>query len=126
VGAVRTRVKTLEEVAEASEYFFTDDFSYEEKGVRKYFQKPGVAELLEAAGQRLAQLDSFDLQSVEEAYRSLSAELGVGTGEIIHPTRLALSGRTMGPGLFDIMVILGREKTLQRLARAVAFIKSQK
>lgn len=126
VGAVRTRVKTLEEVAEASEYFFTDDFPYEEKGVRKYFQKPGVAELLEAAGRRLAQLDSFDLQSVEEAYRSLSAELGVGTGEIIHPTRLALSGRTMGPGLFDIMVILGREKTLQRLARAVAFIKSQK
>ncbi|NPV28431.1 MAG: glutamate--tRNA ligase [Firmicutes bacterium] len=126
VGAVRTRVKTLEEVAEASEYFFTDDFSYEEKGVRKYFQKPGVAELLETAGRRLAQLDSFDLQSVEEAYRSLSAELGVGTGEIIHPTRLALSGRTMGPGLFDIMVILGREKTLQRLARAVAFIKSQK
>ncbi len=126
VGAVRTRVKTLEEVAEASEYFFTDDFPYEEKGVRKYFQKPGVAELLEAAGRRLAQLDSFDLQSVEEAYRSLSAELGVGTGEIIHPTRLALSGRTMGPGLFDIMVILGREKTLERLARAVAFIKSQK
>ncbi|MDH7578003.1 MAG: glutamate--tRNA ligase [Bacillota bacterium] len=125
VGAVRTRVKTLEEVADAAAYFFFDDFSYEEKGVKKYFKKPGVVELLETAGRRLKELESFDLQSVEEAYRSLSAELGIGTGEIIHPTRLALTGRTMGPGLFDIMVILGKQKTLQRLARAVKFLKTQ-
>lgn len=123
VGAVRTRVKTLAEIADASDYFFTDDFSYEEKGVRKHFRKDGVAGLLETAGKRLAQLETFNPETAEDAYRNLSLELGVKTGDIIHPTRLALSGRTMGPGLFDIMVILGKEKTLQRLDRAVKYIK---
>lgn len=124
VGLVRTRVKTLEEVAAAAEYFFSDDFSYEEKGVRKHFRKPGAAKILETAKARLARLDSFNLESVEKAYRNLSTELGINAGEIIHPTRLALSGRTVGPGLFEIMVLLGKEKTLQRLARAVDFIKN--
>lgn len=123
VGAVRTRVKTLAEIAEASEYFFSDDFSYDEKSVRKHFQKAGVAERLEMARRRLAETEPFDLESTEKAYRDLSAELGIKAGEIIHPTRLALTGRTMGPGLFDIMVILGKEKTLNRLERAINFIK---
>ncbi|HAA89655.1 MAG TPA: glutamate--tRNA ligase [Peptococcaceae bacterium] len=125
VGLVRTRVKTLEEVAEAAEYFFTDDFSYDEKGVQKHFQQPGAAEILKAAKECLEKLDSFDLESVEKAYRELSAAIGVKTGEIIHPTRLALSGRTMGPGLFEMMVLLGKEKTIQRLSRAIDFISSR-
>jgi glutamyl-tRNA synthetase len=126
VGAVRTRVKTLAEIADASEYFFIDDFSYEEKGVRKHFQKEGVVDRLKMARQRLAALDTFDLENTEKVYRDLSDELGIKTGMIIHPTRMALSGRTMGPGLFDIMVILGKEKTLQRLDRAVQFISNMK
>lgn len=124
VDAVRTRVKTLAEVAEASEYFFNDDFSYEEKGVRKHFQKDGVVEILQKARERLALLEPFNLETTEEAYRALSEELGIKAGEVIHPTRLALSGRTMGPGLFDIMLILGKEKTLRRLQRAIDYIKS--
>ena len=103
VEIVRTRVKTLAEVADASDYFFSDDFTYEEKGLRKHFSKLGVDKLLEAAGRRLEPLESFDAQVLEDAYRDLSAELGVSAGEIIHPTRLALSGRTMGPGLFELM-----------------------
>lgn len=124
VGAVRTRVKTLAEVAEASEYFYTDDFSYDEKGVRKHFRKDNAAENLKKARQGLADLQTFDLETTEETYRRISKEIGVKTGKIIHPTRLALSGRTMGPGLFDIMVILGKEKTLQRLDRAVQYIEN--
>ena len=124
VEVVRTRVKTLAEIAEASDYFFDSNFTYEEKGVRKHFQKEGVANLLQAAGQRLAGLETFDLETTEEAYRNLSEELGVKAGDIIHPTRLALSGRTMGPGLFDIMVILGKERTLERLERAVKYIRN--
>jgi glutamyl/glutaminyl-tRNA synthetase len=124
VGAVRTRVKTLAEVADASEYFYKDDFSYEEKGVRKHFRKENAAEYLKKASEKLADLQEFDLETTEKAYRDLSEELGVKTGNIIHPTRMALSGRTMGPGLFDIMVILGKEKTLERLDRAIDFISS--
>jgi glutamyl-tRNA synthetase len=124
VGAVRTRVKTLAEVADASEYFYKDDFSYEEKGVRKHFRKENAAEYLKKASEKLADLQEFDLETTENAYRELSEEIGIKAGKIIHPTRMALSGRTMGPGLFDIMVILGKEKTLERLNRAIDFISS--
>ena len=124
VGAVRTRVKTLAEVADASEYFYKDDFSYEEKGVRKHFRKENAAEYLKKASEKLADIEEFDLETTENAYRELSEELGVKAGAIIHPTRMALSGRTMGPGLFDIMVILGKDKTMERLNRAIDFISS--
>ncbi|MDD4262846.1 MAG: glutamate--tRNA ligase, partial [Syntrophaceticus schinkii] len=124
VDAVRTRVKTLAEVADASEYFYIDDFSYDEKGVRKHFRKENSVEYLKKAAEKLTALQNFDLETTERAYRELSEELGVKAGKIIHPTRLALSGRTMGPGLFDIMVILGKDKTLQRLDRAVQYIEN--
>lgn len=125
VELVRTRVKTLTEVADASDYFFSDDYTYEEKGLRKHFSKPGVDKLLESAAQRIEQMESDEPQALEEAYRGLSAKLGISAGEIIHPTRLALSGRTMGPGLFELMSVLGKTRTLQRLKRAVQFIRQQ-
>jgi len=124
VEAVRTRVKTLAEVADAAEYFYVDDFSYDEKGVRKHFRKENAAEYLAKAREKLATLADFTLETTETAYRDLSEELGIKAGEIIHPTRLAISGRTMGPGLFDIMVILGKEKTLERMERAVQYIEN--
>jgi glutamyl-tRNA synthetase len=125
VEIVRTRVKTLAEVADASDYFFSDNFTYEEKGLRKHFAKIGVDKLLEAAGRRVESVEPYDAQTLEDAYRDLGAELGVNAGEIIHPTRLALSGRTMGPGLFEMMAVLGKRKTLQRLDQAVQFIRQQ-
>jgi glutamyl-tRNA synthetase len=125
VEIVRTRVKTLAEIADASDYFFSDDFTYEEKGVRKHFSKSGVDRLLSAAAQRLEPLEPYETRVLEDAYRDLSTKLGVSAGEIIHPTRLALSGRTMGPGLFELMAVLGKKKTLQRLERAVQFIRQQ-
>jgi len=124
VEAVRSRVKTLAEVADAAEYFFVDEFSYDEKGVRKHFRKEKAAEYLSKAKERLAALSDFTLETTETAYRDLSEELGIKAAEIIHPTRLAISGRTMGPGLFDIMVILGKEKTLERMERAVQYIEN--
>lgn len=123
VDTVRTRVKTINEVADASAYFFRDDYDYEEKGVRKYFRKPGTAEVLGHARQVLERLEPFNLETTEEAYRQLTAKLDIKSGDLFHPTRLALSGRTMTPGLFDVMVTLGKERTLRRLDRAIVFIK---
>jgi glutamyl-tRNA synthetase len=123
VEIVRTRVKTLAEVADASDYFFSDDFTYEEKGLRKHFSKAGVDKLLIAARQRLETVEPFAADALDDVYHVLCTELGVSAGEIIHPTRLALSGRTMGPGLFELMAVLGKSKTLQRLDRAVQFIR---
>ncbi len=123
VEVVRDRVKTLAELAQASTYFFHDRFEYDEKGLQKHFNKEGTADLLRRAAERLARLESFDTAATEEAYRDLSAALDVTTGRLIHPTRLALSGRTKGPGLFDLMAVLGRETTVKRLLKAADFIE---
>ncbi|HOA34979.1 MAG TPA: glutamate--tRNA ligase [Bacillota bacterium] len=122
VDTVRDRVKTLAELAEASTYFYRDDFSYEPKGVEKHFRKEGTDELLRRAADLLRKLEPFELDSIEKAYRSLSEDLGISTGRLIHPTRLAISGKTMGPGLFEIIVLLGRNRTVERLERAARWI----
>lgn len=121
VEAVRDRVKTLEELADGISYFYIDDFDYEEKGVRKYFKKDNTVFLLEECIKVLKALEVFDLETAESAYRRLADELKVKAAELIHPTRLALTGRTVGPGLFDIIVLLGREECIKRLKRAVEY-----
>ncbi|HHY96073.1 MAG TPA: glutamate--tRNA ligase [Firmicutes bacterium] len=121
---MRERVRTLAEVPEATRYFFRDDFPYDEKGVRKHFARSGVGDLLRAAIGRLQSLPRWDVGSLEECYRALAAEREINAGQLIHPTRLALTGRTVGPGLFELMAILGRDASLQRLQRAIAWIEA--
>lgn len=123
VDTVRVRVKTLQEVADASAYFFKDVESYDEKGVAKHF-KPEAAELLEKCIAALKADEVFDLTSTEAIYNKIAADNGLALGKVIHPTRLALTGRTVSPGMFDVMVLLGKEKTLARMRKAVEYIKS--
>ena len=123
VDVVRVRVKTLQEVVDAAEYFFKDVESYDEKGVAKHF-KPEAAELLEACIEGIKALPEFNLETTEALYNKIAEEHGLSLGKAIHPTRLALTGRTVSPGLFDVMVLLGREKTLERMEKAVEFIKN--
>ena len=123
VDVVRVRVKTLQEVADASEYFFKDVESYDEKGVAKHF-KPEAVELLEACIEGIKALPEFTLETTEALYNKIAEEHGLSLGKAIHPTRLALTGRTVSPGLFDVMVLLGREKCLERMEKAVEFIKN--
>lgn len=127
VDAVRTRIHTLVELAEASAYFFTDDFPYDEKGVRKHFTKEGVLDILAGGRAALAALDAdaYTLEETEKAYRRAIKEMGIKGGDLIHPTRLALSGRTVGPGLFDIIVALGKEKCLAHIDRAMEYIRAR-
>lgn len=124
VEAVREKVKLLPEIAEASTYFFKDIEEYDEKGVKKRFKKEGVVELLEEGRETLRNAPAFDVETVEKEYRDLIDELGIKGGDIIHPTRLALSGKTVGPGLFDIISILGREECIKRMDKAIEYISN--
>lgn len=123
IAAGRDRARTLGEMPELFRYFFEEPESYEEKGVRKYLQ-PGSEALLETALNVAADVDPFDNETIETAYRQAAERLGVSAGHLIHPTRLALTGRTVGPGLFDVMRLLGRERCLRRLDRALAFVRA--
>ena len=123
VDVVRVRVKTLQEVVDASIYFFRDFECYDEKGVAKQFKKENAA-LLKDCLQALKADSEFSLASTEAVYNKLAADHGLGLGKIIQPTRLALTGRTVSPGMFDVMVLLGKEKTLERLEKAIAYIEA--
>ena len=123
VDVVRVRVKTLQEVADASTYFFKELEGYDEKGVSKHFKPENIA-ILEQCIAAIKADEVYDLASTEAAYNKIAADNGLALGKVIHPTRLALTGRTVSPGMFDVMVLLGKEKTLARLEKAVEFIKS--
>lgn len=123
VDVVRVRVKTLQEVADASTYFFKYVTEYDAKGVAKHFKPESVA-ILEQCIAAIEADDVYDLATTEAAYNKIAADNDLSLGKVIHPTRLALTGRTVSPGMFDVMVLLGKEKTLDRLHKAVEYIKS--
>ncbi len=122
LAAVRERARTLVELADISNYFYDDAFEYEEKGVKKHFSRENAADQIRRVAEELERLEPYDKDSTEALYRTLSDELGISTGRLIHPTRLAITGRTAGPGLFEIMDLLGRKQTVERLRKAADFI----
>ncbi|ATY84298.1 glutamate--tRNA ligase [Kyrpidia spormannii] len=125
LDAVRERVHTLVEAVDAVSYFYRPVTEYDPKGVRKHLQRPETADLLQEARKVLEGAESWDTATLETLYRDLIAKRGIKGGELIHPTRLALTGRTVGPGLFEVMALLGREATLDRLAQAIQYLRSQ-
>ena len=82
-----------------------------------------VRELLGAVATRLEALEAFDVGVLEAALRSLSDELSVKAGDLFGLVRVAVTGRTKAPGIFDVLVVLGREKTLERLNRLIQFLE---
>lgn len=124
IQLVRERVKSLTEIPEALAYFFQEITSYDEKGVTKFFSKEGATDLLQKGRNCLAGITEFTEENIEQAYRALSDELQIKAGQLIHPTRLALTGRTMSPGIFEVMTLLGQEKCLNRLDQAIRYIGS--
>jgi len=123
VAAVQERIKTLGEIPSATSPFFADEIEYDPKAVKKLFTRPGTTRLLEEAARALDELEPFTLGSTEETYRALAERQGISTSALFHPTRLALTGRTVGPGLFDVMVLLGRERCVERLRRAARYVR---
>ncbi|MEW6574224.1 MAG: glutamate--tRNA ligase [Bacillota bacterium] len=120
---VRSRARTLVELTDMAAYFFRDDFAYDPKGVQKIFRSPGVPDLLRRGSEALSGVEPFGVAETEAAYRKLIDFLGISGGALIHPTRLALTGRTVGPGLFDVIALLGKERCLERLRRAADWIE---
>ena len=118
IDLVRDRVKTLRELVEASGYFFRDDFTYDEKGVKKHFSKKNAGEILAKVYRTLKDVEPYQPEQIKNALGELSQTLNLSMGRINLPTRLAVTGRTMGPDLFEVITFLGREKTLERIKKA--------
>ncbi len=122
IDLVRSRARTVNEILNLSQYFFEEPSAYDEKGTDKYFRPAGSREKLDAAGAAISQVKNFTASELEESLRSKASELGVKAAEIIHPVRLALTGRTTTPGLFEIMELLGPETSQARIRKAAGYI----
>jgi len=120
------RVHSLSELKDHLHYFFRDDFEFDEKGVQNVSKKEDPVPYLEMAREAIAGLEDFSIESLESAMKRLTEERKVGFGKIAQPIRLAVTGGLASPGLFEVLHFLGREKTLERLDRAVNFFKKRK
>ncbi|MCC5789056.1 MAG: glutamate--tRNA ligase [Opitutales bacterium] len=101
------------------DYFFVFDYQYAPKAVKKIMKKGDpvqrVREFVEAA----SQLEEWTEAALEKCITTLAEANGVGTGEYIHPCRLGVSGTNAGPGFYGLLVVLGKDRTLERLQRFV-------
>jgi len=124
VALGQERAKTLSELPALTEFFFRDPESYDEKGARKWFGRDNAGQLLSALREALDAVETFDETTTESTVRAVAEQLGIGAGPAIHTTRLATTGRTKGPGLFEVLAVLGRERVTRRLARAKEYVQS--
>ena len=101
-------------------YLFTEDFAFDPEAVEKSLKKVGAAGRIEALIAALTKVEDWSHPSLEAALKETAATLGVKTGELVHPARVAVSGRSVGPGLYEMFVVIGKERTLARFARATS------
>ena len=112
------RVQLAKEIVTDNRYFFEDPDEYEEAGVEKRW-KEDSADLLSLYADRLEAAETFDKDTVETELRNLADEQDVGAGRIIHPSRLAVSGRSYGPGVFGLLAGVGKDACIRRMRTAV-------
>jgi glutamyl-tRNA synthetase len=119
---MKERCHLLTDFADIGTYFFTNEFSYDPKGVEKYFSGSDIAEYLKQWVEVLRGIEEFTAPVLEQGLRDLCSRLDIKPVVLIHPTRLALSGVTGGPPLFEMIELLGSSQSIERLEKAVKFI----
>jgi glutamyl-tRNA synthetase len=117
-AVMQDRIAFSDDLATDGAFFFEAPDEYEEEAVEQRWNDDSGA-LLAALADRFEQADRFDADAVEEMLRALADEKEVGAGQLIHPARLATSGRSYGPGVFSLLAVLGRERCVRRMRRAV-------
>ncbi|MCL0103880.1 glutamate--tRNA ligase, partial [Dehalococcoidia bacterium] len=121
VPLIQERIATMKEVAEYTDFFFLDALQYDPALlVGKKMTPQSTLAALNAAHERLSALESFDADSIEGAVRPLAEEIGLKTGQLFGALRVAVTGRSAAPPLFQTMEVLGKEKCLRRLEAALA------
>lgn len=123
LGLLQSRSKRLTDLVETAMYFFVDPSTYEEKAARKHFTPESIGLLLSLKVLLQAQ-DDFLASPLEALFRTHAEQQEVSVSQLIHPVRLAVSGVSVGPGLFELLTVLGKETVIRRLDSAVAYIQN--
>ena len=111
------RLSTLTEFLEWADFIFVERLQIEGKAKDEHLSKNRSKEFMRLS-ERLNAVGSFDSSTTEKIFREVVGEFGLKASDLVHPVRVALTGRAVGPGLFETMSVLGKEKTIQRLREA--------
>lgn len=120
LGIVKEKIKLFRDVPEWTRYFFTEEYEFDAAAVGKALATPEPFRRLERLRTRFEQIATWDCTSLEACLKQLAQELACKTGDLVHPTRVAVSGRTVGPSLYHMLEVMGRERVLARIDRAVS------
>lgn len=121
---LQPRVKTLAELADAADFYFADDIRYDEQAAQK-FLTPDISEYLKAIVSALPAAEDFSKQRLEDFFKSFTQEKNIKFKVIAQPLRVALTGKTVSPGIDEIMVTLGKDRVINKIQNAISFIASR-
>ena len=119
LAIVKPKIKMLKDLPEWVAFFFTETFPYDEAAVAKSLTGTSAADRLKALSESYANLTEWNAATLEATLKETAVKLGNKTGELVHPARVAASGRSVGPGLYEMIEILGKERTLARFERGI-------
>lgn len=119
LAIVKEKIKLFKDVPEWTAYFFTEEYEFDPAAVEKVFGKPEAAKRLMALREDFAKLDRWTPEGLEEALKVLAAKLGCKAGDLVHPARVAVSGRSVGPSLYHMLEVMGKDRVLARFDRMI-------
>ncbi len=124
IVSLAPRSKTLVEMADQALFYYQDEIAYDPDAARKFLTAEALP-ALKTLTAKLDPLEDYTEPALEEVFKAVMAETGLKLGKIAQPVRVALSGRAASPGIFEITAIIGKEKTLLRLRRAIEHIEKK-
>lgn len=122
IATLRERSKTLVELVDQAHVFLAEDIRIDENAAAK-FLTPEISAALRALIQKLAVIEDFNGEAIERAFTSVLEELGLSLAALAQPVRVALTGSTVSPGIHEVISVLGKQRTLQRLQSALERIR---
>ena len=119
------KISVLSDIVPYSDFFFKPVTEYEEAGIKKHWASAGVKDVLLKLTYKLNEVSPFLEPRIEAVCNEIVTQNGMKLGELIHPARLALTGKTVGPGFYAVVELLGREESVKRLKSAVKYIEKR-
>ncbi|MCS7201332.1 MAG: glutamate--tRNA ligase [Dictyoglomus sp.] len=122
LSLLQERLKTLSQIKDYGDYFFLEELEYDNETVKKVIKHPDTPKFLGILKEAWEKLENFYSYNLEKTLKEIAENLNISTGMLIHPIRVALTNKTVGPSLYELVEILGKEKTLRRLEKFIRYI----
>jgi glutamyl-tRNA synthetase len=116
---VKSKIKLFSEVPDWIDFFFTEEFPFDQGAAEQSLRRPEAIDRLRSLRDSYAVQKVWSAKDLELTLKQLAKEIGCKVGELVHPARIAVSGKPIGPSLYDMLEIMGRERVIRRFERAI-------